>query len=41
LRHDEVPELRPSFSLVGGEAEYDPEGLFKPTAVNQQQRLAS
>ena len=26
---DELPELRPSFTLGGGEVEYDPEGLFK------------
>jgi hypothetical protein len=38
---DELPELRLSFTLVGGEAEYDPKGLFHPTVVKQQQRLAS
>ena len=26
---DELPELRPSFTLGGGEVEHDPEGLFK------------
>jgi hypothetical protein len=32
---DELPKLYPSFTLVGGEAEYDPEGLFsRPADVN-------
>jgi hypothetical protein len=30
---DEFPKLCPSSTLVGGEAEYDPEGLFSRPAV--------